>query len=76
MEDRLGHLLSISEAAERLGVNKKTLRAWADKGHIEHVRTPTGYRLFDPEVLEAFAASLRVGPERKIRLSKPSDESK
>ena len=76
MEDRLGRLLTISEAAARLGVNKKTLRAWADKGHLEHLRTPTGYRLFDPEVLEAFTESLRVGPEGRTGLSKPSDESK
>ena len=61
-----GKLLTITEAAARLRVNKKTLRAWADRGFIEHVRTPTGYRLFDPEVLDAFAESLRVGPESKL----------
>jgi excisionase family DNA binding protein len=61
-----GKLLTISEAAARLGVNKKTLRAWADRGFIPHVKTPTNYRLFEPAVLEDFMAQMRVEPTGKL----------
>jgi excisionase family DNA binding protein len=61
-----GKLLTISEAAVRLGVNKKTLRAWADRGFIRHVKTPTNYRLFEPAVLEEFMAKMRVEPTGKL----------
>jgi excisionase family DNA binding protein len=47
-----GRWLTISEAAERLGISQKTLRRWADRGMVEHRRTPTGYRLFDLAALE------------------------
>jgi excisionase family DNA binding protein len=50
-------LLSVTEAAERLGVNKKTLRAWADSGRIEHIKTPGGWRLFAPEALDRFTVN-------------------
>jgi excisionase family DNA binding protein len=55
--------LSSSEAARILGVNVKTLRDWADKGYIDHVRTPVerGRRWFDLESLEAFAETMRRG---------------
>lgn len=39
-------LLSLSEAAERLGVHPATLRRWADSGSIQVVLTPGGHRRF------------------------------
>ena len=45
-------LLSITQAAERLGVHYQTLRAWADKGLVPVVRLPSGYRRFDPDAIE------------------------
>lgn len=45
-------LLTISQAAARLGVHQDTLRAWADKGLVPVIKTPTGYRRFDPDVIE------------------------
>jgi excisionase family DNA binding protein len=39
-------LLSISQAAERLGVSVGTLRTWADRGLVNAVRLPSGYRRF------------------------------
>lgn len=36
--------ISISEAAEKLGVTTKTIRNWEEKGKIETVRTPGGHR--------------------------------
>ncbi len=59
-------LLTISEAADRLGVNQKTLRAWADKGLVAHIKTPTGYRRFDPADIERLEQDMRVEPEGKI----------
>lgn len=60
MSGPVNRLLTISQAAERLGVHQKTLRAWADKGLVAHVKTPTGYRLFDPEELDRLQAEMRV----------------
>ena len=40
------------KAAERLGVHPATLRAWADAGKVPVVRLPSGYRRFEPEVIE------------------------
>ncbi len=59
-------LLTISEAADRLGVNQKTLRAWADKGLVAHIKTPTGYRRFDPVDIERLEQDMRVEAEGKI----------
>lgn len=45
-------LLTISQAAKRLGVSQNTLRAWADNGLISVVKLPSGYRRFEPEVID------------------------
>jgi excisionase family DNA binding protein len=66
MSQQVNQLLTISQAAERLGVHQKTLRAWADKGLIAHIKTPTGYRLFDPADIDQLQAEMRIEPEGKI----------
>lgn len=45
-------LLTISQAAARLGVHPNTLRSWADKGLVPHVKLPSGYRRFTEEQIE------------------------
>jgi excisionase family DNA binding protein len=45
-------LLTITQAAERLGVHYQTLRAWADAGKVPMVRLESGYRRFDPDAIE------------------------
>ncbi len=50
MEEK--RLLGVSEAARQLGVHPATLRAWADKGLIAAVKLPSGYRRFEPEVID------------------------
>lgn len=50
-------LLTIAQAAARLGVHQNTLRAWADKGLVPVVRLPSGYRRFT----EAQIAQIRQG---------------
>jgi excisionase family DNA binding protein len=53
-------LLTVAQAAAALGVSGNTLRNWADKGLIPHVKTPTGYRRFDPDEIEAFRAKMEA----------------
>ena len=45
-------LLTISEAAARLGVSVGTLRTWADMGLVKVVRLPSGYRRFTEEAIQ------------------------
>jgi excisionase family DNA binding protein len=44
--------LAITEAARGLGIHVSTLRRWADSGQIAVVRLPSGYRRFEPAVVE------------------------
>ena len=45
-------LLSIGQAAERLGVSVGTLRSWADKGLVKMIRLPSGYRRFTEDEID------------------------
>ena len=47
-----GKLLTVKEAAKRLGVHYQTLRVWADTGKVPVVRLPSGYRRFEPAVID------------------------
>jgi len=49
---RMGALLTIKQAAERLNVHTATVRRWADNGDIPSVRTPGGHRRFPAEAVE------------------------
>lgn len=56
-------LLSVSEAAEMLGLSKHTLNQWKSQGRIPFIKL--GRRtLFDPDDLEAFIADRRVKPKK------------
>jgi excisionase family DNA binding protein len=46
--------LSLSAAADIVGVHFTTLRRWADAGEIECIRTPGGQRRFKAEVIGQF----------------------
>ena len=50
-------LLSVSAAADLLGVHVDTVRRWTDEGKIPEVRTPGGHRRISREAIE----SLRDG---------------
>lgn len=39
--------IGLKDAAEMLGVHQNTLRNWADKGLIAHIRLPSGHRRFE-----------------------------
>lgn len=52
MEPRPTRLLTISQAAARLGVHPDSLRRWADKGLVPVIKLPSGYRRFEPQEIE------------------------
>ncbi len=54
-------LLTISEAARRIGVHPNTLRVWADKGIVRHVKLPSGYRRFPAEEVERLRTEMGFG---------------
>jgi excisionase family DNA binding protein len=56
--------VSISQAADALGVSLGTVRRWSDMGYIESYRTPGGQRRFSQEQINQFVASLQLGAAR------------
>jgi MerR family transcriptional regulator, repressor of the yfmOP operon len=64
MSDDKPQYLTISQAASRLGIHPKTLRAWTDKGLVPHHRLLSGYRRYDPKEIEQLSLKMRV-PDRK-----------
>ncbi len=56
---RMTELLTTAEVAERLQTTPRTINRWASSGRLPvALRLPgaTGANLFDPEVVDAFAA--------------------
>lgn len=49
--------LTLSEAAQFLGVHPSTVRRWTDEGDLRCMRTPGGHRRFLQDDLHAFLAS-------------------
>ena len=60
-DPRPPRLLTVAQAAARLGVHADTLRAWADKGLVPVVRLPSGYRRFDPAEIERVRREIGLG---------------
>lgn len=54
--------LTVSQAAEELGVSIATVRRWSNAGHLDGYRTPGGQRRFTQEQLDAFLESLKPKP--------------
>jgi excisionase family DNA binding protein len=57
--------LSLSQAAQRLGVSLGTIRCWSDLGYLDSHRTQAGQLRFRREDIDAFAGSSehhRSGP--------------
>lgn len=52
MPGRPGRLLTVTQAAEIIGVHPNTLRAWSDKGMVPVTRLPSGYRRYSLEQVE------------------------
>jgi excisionase family DNA binding protein len=55
-----------SQVARMLNVSADTVRAWADSGRLDCIRTSAGHRLFKRDEVEAFARELTkaASPER------------
>ena len=58
-------MLTVSEAAEYLGIHIKTVRAWADKGWVPSVRWPNGWRYFRQSDLDEMRRRLAGGEQGK-----------
>lgn len=54
-------MLTIGEAARRLGVSESGLRKWADAGKVKHAKTLGGRRLFDPDEIERVRREMGYG---------------
>ena len=66
-------LLTISQAADRLGVHANTLRGWADRGLVPVIMLPSGYRRFDPEAIEAERRKMGLPPDEEIQNRRPDE---
>jgi excisionase family DNA binding protein len=51
--------LTLSAAARAIGVHPSTLRDWAERGLVAHLRTPGGHRRFAEHDLRTFVAASR-----------------
>jgi excisionase family DNA binding protein len=60
--------LSLSEAAELLGVHPSTVRNWADEGKLPVQRTPGGHRRFRRADVELWDQSQRLQPTESADL--------
>lgn len=49
-------LLSIGEAASRIGISRDTLRRWENDGRISSLRTPTNHRRYRSADVDALLA--------------------
>lgn len=58
--------LSLTEAAQRLGVHPSTLRRWSDEGRIATVRTEGGHRRFEQAAIERYLAAGQPEAERPL----------
>jgi len=53
--------LTLSEAAQFLGIHPTTLRRWADDGDVHCIRTPGGHRRFREKDLQTFLGAQEQG---------------
>ena len=58
--------LTLSQAAQELGVHLTTLRRWADNGDIPVMLTPGGHRRFAASDIARFAQNHRTHPNNSL----------
>ena len=61
-------LLTVTQAARRLGVSPNTVRAWADSGAIPVLRLPSGHRRFEASALDAVRSGMTGKADREATL--------
>ena len=65
---KLSEYLTVSEAAEYVGVSADSLRRWDRAGKLSARRHPvSGYRLYLQVELDAFLKTLRAMPKNRKR---------
>ncbi|WP_345813919.1 MerR family transcriptional regulator [Paraburkholderia sp. PREW-6R] len=60
MPDDASSLMTVREAAERLGVTARTLKYYEERGLVSPTRSEGRYRLYDEEDLQRFGRILRL----------------
>ena len=66
MAENLRDYLTVSEAADFLGVSAATLRNWDRAGKVRATRHPVnGYRLYRREDLSNLLKKVKDGPNRR-----------
>ncbi|HET8630490.1 MAG TPA: helix-turn-helix domain-containing protein [Thermomicrobiales bacterium] len=65
-------LMTISQAARRLGVSAATLRNWANRGRLAHITLPSGYRRFPAEEVERLRREMGYGRVRRQETTGPA----
>ena len=71
-KEKIDRLLDISKAAQQLQVASATLRRWADRGLVNFIRLPNGYRKFRESEVRAILESRRgVIPTFRAVVKKP-----
>src|SRR5579875_1597709 len=60
MPDDASSLMTVREAAERLGVTARTLKYYEERGLVSPTRSQGRYRLYDEEDLQRFGRILRL----------------
>lgn len=61
---KINAYLTVSQAAEMLGVSALTLRNWDNQGKLKAKRNPiNGYRIYESEELDKFLEQLQSGVE-------------
>ncbi|MBU4273486.1 MAG: helix-turn-helix domain-containing protein [Planctomycetes bacterium] len=64
MSENLRDYLTVSEAAEFVGVSAATLRNWDRAGKVKAIRHPVnGYRLYRKEDLSSLLEKVKNGPD-------------
>ncbi len=66
--------LALSAAAAFVGVHPSTLRDWAERGLVAHLRTPGGHRRFSEADLRAFVESNRRASTALVPLAPMAQE--
>ena len=67
-------LMSVREAAGRIGVHDNTIRRYADRGMIRAVRLPSGVRRLRRDDVEALAARMASGALDATARAGPAEE--
>lgn len=64
----LSDYMSVSEAAEFIGVTPLTLRNWDKSGKLKAARNPiNGYRMYEKEALEKFLSQIQQTQDSEVQ---------